>query len=126
MNASSNSKCPKTYRDIMMDYFQSFVEDAANQGSNILLSTEEFDRAETNITEMTNVLIPQGYKIHAVVYYRRFYDWIHSWYNQITKSRWNGWNPNNDPFVQWLTNDRLQEFQSSYSVAVYNRFMEAP
>jgi len=52
------------------NYFESFVNDAAENGSNILLSSETFDMGDVNTTKLSNFLVPE-YKIHVVLYYRR-------------------------------------------------------
>jgi len=109
----------KIQRD-RIEYFESFVDDAAAHGSNILLSSEELDRPNLNITQLTSVLVPHQYKIHVVVYYRRFYDWIHSIHNQVTK----GMGSQHLTFVQWLTDEALENYREIYSVSVYNRYKE--
>ena len=94
-----NEYCPtETFRSNMKKNFASFVSDAAIGGSNIIFSSEEFDRSFLNITKFMSYLVPE-YKIHIVVYYRRFYDWIYSLYNQVEKS--SGVEPLT--FVDWLS-----------------------
>ena len=121
--AKINSCQTETSRKFTFNYFQEFVNDAERNGSNIVLSNEAFDQPDMNITKLTSFLEPQ-YKTHVVVYYRRFYDWLHSLYNQIQKTK-----PRNRPrvpFVEWLTNDNLQKHLPKYSLAVYERYKAAP
>jgi len=61
-----------------------------------------------------------------VVYYRRFYDYIFSIHNQISRDGGDFGTSQYLTFVQWLTNDELEIRQRWYSVAVYNRYLEAP
>jgi len=121
------TKCSTPDQRDIIEYFRLFVDDAAAHGSNILLSAEAFDQPNLNITQLTSILVPQQYKIHVVVYYRRFYDWIHSYHNQVTKGKANREKgKQHATFVRWLTDDMLEEAMQSYSVATYNRFKEAP
>ena len=120
---SRNLLCPdETHRIDTLNYFQAFVKNAADNGSNILLSSEELNHPELNLTELTSYLVPE-YKIHVVLYYRRFYDWIHSTYNTIEK---NSKIPHNPTFANWLTPEILNGYQRMYSMAIYNRFQEVP
>ncbi len=113
-------RCPPgDLRDNILEYFRSFVSDAARDGSNILLSAEAFDDPYLNITELTNYLVPH-YNIHVVIYYRRFYDWIYSFFNQVAKSS-NG-RRNDISFVEWLSSDRLEQFKHMHAAAVYERY----
>eukprot|EP00551_Chaetoceros_affinis_P014479 CAMPEP_0203696210 /NCGR_PEP_ID=MMETSP0091-20130426/7477_1 /ASSEMBLY_ACC=CAM_ASM_001089 /TAXON_ID=426623 /ORGANISM="Chaetoceros affinis, Strain CCMP159" /LENGTH=398 /DNA_ID=CAMNT_0050567939 /DNA_START=66 /DNA_END=1262 /DNA_ORIENTATION=+ len=114
----------EAFQSNVLEYFQSFVDNTANDRSNIILTSEEFDRPGLNITELTSFLVPHQYKINVVVYYRRFYDWIHSYYNQFNKLK-----EVKHPitFVEWLRDEEFFEQRLlGYSVAVYNRFKEAP
>ena len=99
-----------------MEYYQSFVDNAARSDSNILLTSEPFDFDYLNIADLVSPLLPY-YNVHIVVYYRRFYDWIHSLYNQWTKS-----GLIKKTFVEWFTPDIIELWQHRYSVAVYERY----
>jgi len=51
---------------------------------NIFISAEAFDRPEVDIQALKQYLSPWE-DVRVVVYYRRFYDWLQSYYNQLTK-----------------------------------------
>jgi len=106
------------------NYFESFVNNAAENGSNILLSSETFDKQDVNMTKLSNFLVPE-YKIHVVLYYRRYYDWIHSVYNQVTKNR-KFKKRGLYTFVEWLTQGTFGRGTNIYSLATYNRYQKVP
>ena len=118
---SRNLLCPdETHRIDTLNYFQAFVKNAADNGSNILLSSEELNHPELNTAELTSYLVPE-YKIHVVLYYRRFYDWIYSIYNEVTKESENQ-EPQHRNFVEWLTQEMFDIFEPLYSLTVYKRY----
>ena len=102
-----------------LNYFQLFVKNAADNGLNILLSSEELNHPELNMAELTSYLVPE-YKIHVVLYYRRFYDWIYSVHKQVAKTF------DLRPFVEWLTQEMFDVFEPLYSLAVYKRYQMVP
>ena len=103
----NNFWCPnQRFRSDTFEYFQSFVKNVVENGSNILLTSEEFDRPDLNMTELASYVV-HGYKIHVVLYYRRFYDWIHSLQNQIAKTPNHPDNRDHLTFVEWLTPERF-------------------
>jgi hypothetical protein len=58
--------------------------------SNILLSAEAFDRPELNMTSLKQFLMPWNNNVTVVYTYRRFYSWLQSYHNQVTKNRTGG------------------------------------
>ena len=108
---SRNLLCPdETHRIDTLNYFQLFVKNAVDNGLNILLSSEELNHPELNMAELTSYLVPE-YKIHVVLYYRRFYDWIHSIHNEIVKYPNHPKNRGHLTFAEWLTQDMSENFE---------------
>mmetsp|Transcript_28933 Transcript_28933/g.35186 ORF Transcript_28933/g.35186 Transcript_28933/m.35186 type:complete len:246 (+) Transcript_28933:486-1223(+) len=103
-----------------MQDWKSKVNYAKDAGYNLVLSSEELDRPDVDMTVFTSALLPQ-YKIHAVLYYRRFYDWLHSLYNQVTKNH-----HKNLTYVEWLDEDMFERDYDLYAVEVYTRYMKVP
>lgn len=98
-------------------FFRLFVSNAAMDDSNIILTSEEFTKPELNITELMSYLVPQ-YNIHNVLYYHRFYDWIYSLYNQLSKM---GNIKEPITLVDWLLQDTtFQRYDPLSPAAVYN------
>eukprot|EP00551_Chaetoceros_affinis_P006974 CAMPEP_0203683710 /NCGR_PEP_ID=MMETSP0090-20130426/47665_1 /ASSEMBLY_ACC=CAM_ASM_001088 /TAXON_ID=426623 /ORGANISM="Chaetoceros affinis, Strain CCMP159" /LENGTH=476 /DNA_ID=CAMNT_0050552865 /DNA_START=1348 /DNA_END=2778 /DNA_ORIENTATION=+ len=120
-SSGSRNFCPTgRVRDQNLIYFRTFVKDAASTGSNIVLSSEEFDAMDVDVHELTSFFTQHHYKVHIVLYYRRFYDWVISWYNQLTKT---GWNNGYIPFEQWCNMATLERYKKEHSIATYKHYM---
>ncbi len=123
-NTIYNIFCPPDIANETMDDFESFVTDASSDGSNILLSSEAFDRSVTDIKKLVSYLEPHNYNIHFVLYYRRFHDWIYStYYQQMGKHAMKGVNV--QTFPEWLE-EKLEESQLHYTVSTYKRLKSYP
>ncbi len=118
-----NSFCPSTARIEIMSHFQSFMNAAKSEGTNILFTSEAFDFPSFNITAFTSYLMPE-FKIHVVVYYRRFYDWLYSTYNQQMKRRANK-GKDFPMYHEWLQR-KSAKVESKYTKGVYDRFEKVP
>ena len=117
-----NIFCPPEIANSTMTYFENFVNDAARDGSHILLSSEEFDRHVLDIPKLLSYLEPHNYNIHVVLYYRRFHDWIFSTYNQQMKvARGN----QVMTFEEWL-DYKIEQVMSHYTGSVYERLKSNP
>jgi len=70
----SEGCCPdERFKNETFKYFQSFVNNVTKNGSNIILTAEALDKPDVDTTELASYLGPE-YKIHIVLYYRRFDD----------------------------------------------------
>jgi len=58
--------------------------DMAAQGHNIFISSEYFALREIYLEDLANYLTPWE-EVKIVIYYRRFYDWLRSGYEQLAK-----------------------------------------
>eukprot|EP00551_Chaetoceros_affinis_P017393 CAMPEP_0203712246 /NCGR_PEP_ID=MMETSP0091-20130426/69940_1 /ASSEMBLY_ACC=CAM_ASM_001089 /TAXON_ID=426623 /ORGANISM="Chaetoceros affinis, Strain CCMP159" /LENGTH=445 /DNA_ID=CAMNT_0050590217 /DNA_START=38 /DNA_END=1376 /DNA_ORIENTATION=- len=103
-----------------LNELKSFISDNAGR-SNIILAHEWLDFSNLNLNKLTSYLIP-NYNIHVVVNYRRFYDWIYSYYNQIHKNPTHQHNKKIPTFQKWLTAHMEKEFRDKYSLSVYKRY----
>ncbi len=103
---------------VILGDFESFIKNT-NNTSNILISYEGLDNPKVNITKLVSYLEPR-YKVHIVVYYRRFYDWIHSLYNELFKRAWK--RKDFPSFVEWLPKTWKPLSRSTYSTAVFDRY----
>jgi len=124
LSDSRNVFCPPDIRTEVLDEFRSTVHNAASHGSNILLSSEAFDFENLNTTEMTSFLRPYNYNIHVVVFYRRFYDWVYSIYNQQSKVRAKA-GQSFKTFPLWL-DKKMEVARSKYTAALRDRFKDVP
>jgi len=110
--------CPAKDRDRIMNYFTTFLSNASNSSSNVLMSSEAFAKEGINVTMLKDYL--QDFDVEVVVFYRRFYDWILSFYNQLFKM---GNKDARQPFVEWLeTNGTIDRMEVMHTAAVYQRF----
>ena len=108
--------CDAKHRNDTLDYFTSFLSDALESKTNVLISSEEFDRPGVNMTVLKSYL--KGFHVHVVIFYRRFYQWVLSFYNQEAK---NG--VFQQTFVDWLQTDgNLETLQLLHTAKVYERF----
>ncbi len=117
--------CHVDEEEDILRYFQLFVDGAARDGANILMSSEALDRI-FNITSFTNYLVPH-FRVHVVVYYRRFYDWIYSLYNQFAKQGGRGDTQGQNgsgiiSFVEWLSLEKIDRYKKYHTAAVYERY----
>lgn len=117
---SSNSK-------FMMNWLEQFVAHSSKAGSNIIMSSEEFDRPTINVTKIAEYFVP--YQVHIVVAYRRFFDITKSWYSQ--ENKWGFIRGSNGKriiisYVNWLSNDKIDELKKIFSFDVYHRFKQVP
>ena len=70
--------------------FERWVQAAAANGENIVLSSENFDSFTVNISLLARVLAP--FSVTVVIGYRPFFEWVFSIYRQI---KWSSKNPEN-------------------------------
>jgi len=101
--------------------FATFLDESHKNSSNILLSSEEFDRAGMDLLRLKFMLEPR-FDTRIVVYYRRFFTWIASVHNQISKTRTRngGTFPNIIDFIK--KNDTLDYWGQLHSARVYQRY----
>ena len=94
---------------------------AFQDGHHVLLSSEEFDKPEVNTRKFRRAL-QQSWNppptTYAIVYYRRFYDFFLSVYNQSHKHKVDPF----ESFVTWTTNSRIDEMLQMYTMATKERF----
>ena len=99
----------------------SFLELAFQHGNHVILSSEEFDNPQINTSEFLQVIHqswdppPQTY---AMVYYRRFYDFFFSRYHELHRHRETRFKS----FVDWATNDEIDTWLESYTMANKERY----
>ena len=123
-----HNRCHLRNRGRILSYYKSFINDTLKEGSNIIISSEELDRKGVNITELMSYFRPH-YQIHIVLYYRRFYDWILSFHNQLAKMGYiHGAEGEKSQisFVEWLTFDVIESFRNIHSFDVYQRYRSHP
>lgn len=77
---------------------------------NLLLSAETFSFHTTDVAKFANFIQQHYDTIIIVVYYRRFYDWLYSQWNQLNKilpvqQRY--------PFTKWMSS--IEKIQQKYS-----------
>jgi len=123
LDERQNNFCPPDIRTKVLGEFQSFINDSARDGANIIMTSEGFVFESLDTTELTSYILPD-YKIHVVVFYRRFYDWARSTYNQRSKAPLE----NGEVFLQFPTwlQKKLKPMKSKYSAAVRHRFQKTP
>jgi hypothetical protein len=98
-----------------------------NTSTGILISSEEFDRAAVNISALKSALEPK-YHVRVVVVYRRFFEWVASYYAELYK--WSKTKYDFPSFVEWLRRQEMQspnykhELQASNVVARYQTYFE--
>lgn len=91
-----HNKCPKKRRNRTIHFFQRWAKNASKDGSNIILSSEEFDKKgieEDLQSNLRDLLLPFYDNIHIVLYYRRFYDWVYRYVLFDVQRKLDGWNP---------------------------------
>mmetsp|Transcript_12812 Transcript_12812/g.21090 ORF Transcript_12812/g.21090 Transcript_12812/m.21090 type:complete len:489 (+) Transcript_12812:61-1527(+) len=77
-----------------------------NFNHSILLSAETFDNlVEDEVASLYEYLHPTWDNVTIVAVYRRFYDWLASFHNQVSK----------DHMTTWLTQDLWYKFQQNSS-----------
>ena len=106
--------CDSNNRNKTMEYFSSFLSNASKTNSNILISAEDFTRVGVNMTLLQEYFI--DFEVKVVVFYRRFYDWILSFYNQEAKA-----DSRYPIFVEWIETNVDKKIQM-YTAAVYDRY----
>ena len=120
----ASSLCPHKKKALIIQTFAKFIDETAalNENitaipTNILISSEEFDRPQMDIATLKNMFEPR-FKVRIVIYYRRFYDWVVSYHNQLTKST----KISVPPFVEWLTIDQMDQVSQQHALQVYKRY----
>jgi len=93
-----------------------------NLPNNIVMSSEEFDNYKTDIGWLKKELEPR-FKVRIVLYYRCFYQWLVSRYNEISKRRLNG-GRDVPSIVEWLSQKTLNENARSHTYEVYKRYSD--
>ena len=110
----------------IMTAFTKFVETIANKtvdGSppdNILMSSEEFDGPLMDIGLLKKQLEPR-FEVHIIMYYRRFYQWLASAYNEMAK------NPkkfNTFPSMSEFLKQELESMAEMHTYKMYKRFSD--
>jgi len=126
-----NGKCPVE--------IQHQLQKARNNSLNIVLSSEQFDsnRPVEQIGRtwymMLESLFHDFESIHVVVVYRRFFEWILSYYAQRRRCGWNKWSSSslgrgprgvNTNFVTFLASIGARGFYvfDKYFVSTYEKF----
>jgi len=101
-----------------------FLHRASNQSKRLLLSTEEFDWPDTKILTLKAWLTP--WRVHVVVIYRPFHQWVKSYHWQINRFRYG--QPKYEPLVEFASLKKLLFFSSSssqFSIACRDRYVAA-
>jgi len=114
-------------REHVLAIFRAVLDGALDNGQNIIMSSEEFDRLSFDVAAFRSYLVP-GFRVHIVIYYRRFYDFIISFYNQMLSHR----NIHGDrfqtiSFEEWVVNsdnDVIEQVSQMHTYGVYKRFAE--
>eukprot|EP00551_Chaetoceros_affinis_P000803 CAMPEP_0203661638 /NCGR_PEP_ID=MMETSP0088-20131115/59716_1 /ASSEMBLY_ACC=CAM_ASM_001087 /TAXON_ID=426623 /ORGANISM="Chaetoceros affinis, Strain CCMP159" /LENGTH=469 /DNA_ID=CAMNT_0050524325 /DNA_START=100 /DNA_END=1509 /DNA_ORIENTATION=+ len=114
-------------REHVLAIFRAVLDGALDNGQNIIMSSEEFDRLSFDVAAFRSYLVP-GFRVHIVISYRRFYDFIISFYNQMLSHR----NIHGDrfqtiSFEEWVVNsdnDVIEEVSQMHTYGVYKRFAE--
>ena len=103
-----------------------FLNESFHQGRHtVILSSEEFDRASVDIPKLqkqfAKSLGPNYHEnVQIVIYYRRYYEWIRSWYFEEHKSKFAGRFPS---FIEWVTTPKaMKRFLQMYTFPVKDRF----
>lgn len=119
--------CPSTKRESILNYFTSFLSEAVQNKQNVIMSAEDFSRSTINVGELRDYFVPH-FKMHVVLHYRRFYDWLPSFYNEAAKM---GSLPRlgdkkyQPTFAEWISLDGiLEKFKNTYVSSVYDRFTQ--
>jgi len=108
---------------------QRLVESAktiSKRNSNILISSEAFDRPDVKMTLLTEFLKP--WNVTVVYVYRRFYSWLQSYHNQVGKSieMLKTFLANSTDYLRANMNDFIvQEFINSTTAEYVDRFTSA-
>lgn len=99
------------------------METIAHENGNLLLTAEAFAYDITDMNKVTSALEPWKDSTIIVVYYRRFYEWICSYYNMETRYR-----PlhQRKSFVEWLSDVQFIEnhYNNMYTYGVVQRWKQ--
>ena len=87
----------------------------------LVASSEELDRHQLDIEWLQRRLEPT-FEIRIVVYYRRFYDWLGSYFNEIAKKMLMQ-NKTVPPMGDWLE-ENLSAKAEQHSLRVYQRYAD--
>ena len=77
-----------------------YGNEIARQKHNLFVSAETFSIIDTYGLKMLSCYLSQWDRVTIVIFYRRYYDWLISVFNQRTKSR-TLLNNNNIPYDPW-------------------------
>jgi len=125
--------------------FLSAIDTAREQGKNLILSAEDFDRPDVRVEELFDAL--HGFTVTTVVMYRHFFDWIASVHGHLRShelaalkcastgfcvgaTAWEERRINTladaaeryTPLTSWLTNETLTNYLQIFSPTVVERF----
>eukprot|EP00985_Skeletonema_marinoi_P024888 scaffold17752_cov80-Skeletonema_marinoi.AAC.4 len=113
----SGKKCPT---DIMKQ-----MKKARSNSHNILISSEQFDYYRP--MKQIQAFFKHFDSIQIVVVYRRFSEWLASWYGQDRRNHWKDWNPSSSMnFVDIVTKKGVRGWYKNdrYSINAYNHYNE--
>jgi len=114
------------------------LADPASSSSSLrhlVFTCEEFDRRMMDIEWLARRLQPD-FEVRVVLYYRRFHDWIGSYFNQLAKTGLNrtfGWrvasSPNyykkiGFPSISGWLDDHFDSYREQHAFPVYERYAE--
>jgi hypothetical protein len=95
----------------------------ASQRQNVLLTAESLSYSIIDLTKVKETLKPWNDNTVIVTYYRRFFEWLISYYNMETRYRSV---PNRVSFVEWVADldDVEAKFSNTYTYSVVGRWKE--
>jgi len=114
---TSGKKCPT---DIIQQ-----MQKAKSNSHNILISSEQFDYYRP--MKQIQAFFKHFDSIQIVVVYRRFFEWLASWYGQDRRNHWKDWNPSSSMnFVDIVTKKGVRGWYKNdrYSINAYNHYKE--
>jgi len=120
-NKETGIRCNDSIEETIWRGFETFLDESHKNSSNILLSSEEFDRADLDVLRLKVMLEPR-FDTRIVVYYRRFFTWIASLHNEISKASIKNGNtfPNIIDFI--MKEGNLDYWGQLHTGPVYQRY----
>jgi len=107
------------------------IKRAKNHDLNLIISSEQFDYYRP-IKELKNFFMDFN-SIQILVVYRRFFEWIVSWYAQCKRTRWGEWSSRgrdkgniDSDFVTFVTSKGVRAWYNDqrYSINAYNNYKD--
>ena len=112
--SSRRHSCDKSYYDLLKSQWTT--------GQNVLTTAEAFDYPEIDLESLRNYFKPWD-NVNIIVYYRRYYDWLGSYYNQLVAKKVKYSDENMNSIIFHLTDSNWVESKTEqYTTHVIERY----